>query len=113
MTLKPQPQNGGAGLIAFIRGVGQIDFNYALDPGVGIYIDDVYIPTLSSSFLDLMDLDRIEILRGPQGTLAGKNSIGGAIKLSPRSRAAPAPAISRSAMAHTARSSRAAWPTSA
>ncbi len=81
VTLKPQPQNGGAGLIAFIRGVGQVDFNYALDPGVGVYVDDVYIPTLSSSMLDLMDLERIEILRGPQGTLAGKNSIGGAIKL--------------------------------
>ena len=81
VTLRPQPQNGGSGLIAFIRGVGQTDFNYALDPGVGVYIDDVYIPTLSSSLLDLMDLDRVEILRGPQGTLAGKNSIGGAIKL--------------------------------
>ncbi len=80
-TLRPQPQNGGSGLIAFIRGVGQTDFNYALDPGVGIYVDDVYIPTLSSSLLELIDLDRVEILRGPQGTLAGKNSIGGAIKL--------------------------------
>jgi iron complex outermembrane receptor protein len=81
VSLRPQPQNGGSGLIAFIRGVGQVDFNYALDPGVGVYIDDVYIPTLSSSLLELMDLERIEILRGPQGTLAGKNSIGGAIKL--------------------------------
>jgi iron complex outermembrane recepter protein len=81
VSLRPQPQNGGSGLIAFIRGVGQTDFNYALDPGVGVYIDDVYIPTLSSSLLELMDLDRIEILRGPQGTLAGKNAIGGAIKL--------------------------------
>ena len=81
VTLRPQPQNGGAGLIAFIRGVGQTDFNYALDPGVGIYVDDVYIPTLSSSLLELMDLNRVEILRGPQGTLAGKNAIGGAIKL--------------------------------
>ncbi|MGC1269503.1 MAG: TonB-dependent receptor [Croceibacterium sp.] len=81
VTLRPQPQNGGSGLIAFIRGVGQTDFNYALDPGVGVYIDDVYIPTLSSSLLELMDLERVEILRGPQGTLAGKNAIGGAIKL--------------------------------
>ena len=81
VSLRPQPQNGGSGLIAFIRGVGQVDFNYALDPGVGVYIDDVYIPTLSSSLLELIDLERIEVLRGPQGTLAGKNSIGGAIKL--------------------------------
>ncbi len=81
VSLRPQPQNGGSGLIAFIRGVGQVDFNYALDPGVGVYIDDVFIPTLSSSLLELMDLERVEILRGPQGTLAGKNSIGGSIKL--------------------------------
>ena len=81
VSLRPQPQNGGTGLIAYIRGVGQTDFNYAVDPGVGIYVDDVYIPTLSSSLLELMDLDRVEILRGPQGTLAGKNSIGGSIKL--------------------------------
>jgi iron complex outermembrane recepter protein len=81
VSLRPQPQNGGSGLIAFIRGVGQTDFNYALDPGVAVYIDDVYIPTLSSSLLELVDLDRVEILRGPQGTLAGKNAIGGAIKL--------------------------------
>ena len=81
VSLRPQPQNGGSGLIAFIRGVGQVDFNYALDPGVGVYIDDVYIPTLSSSLVELIDLDRVEVLRGPQGTLAGKNSIGGAIRL--------------------------------
>lgn len=41
VSLRPQPQNGGSGLIAFIRGVGQVDFNYALDPGVGVYVDDV------------------------------------------------------------------------
>ncbi|SFF89823.1 iron complex outermembrane recepter protein [Novosphingobium sp. CF614] len=81
VTLRPQQQSNGIGLIAFIRGIGQTDFNYALEPGVGIYVDDIYIPTLSSSLLDLMDLERIEVLRGPQGTLAGKNSIGGAIKL--------------------------------
>jgi iron complex outermembrane receptor protein len=81
VTLRPQPQNGGSGLIAFIRGVGQTDFNYALDPAVGVYIDDVFIPTLSSSLLELVDLERVEILRGPQGTLAGRNALGGAIKL--------------------------------
>jgi iron complex outermembrane recepter protein len=81
VTLTAQGQQNGSGLIAFIRGVGQTDFNFALEPGVGVYVDDVYIPTLTGSLLDLMDLDRIEVLRGPQGTLAGRNSIGGAIKL--------------------------------
>src|SRR5690606_32788014 len=81
VSLRPQPQNGCSCLIAFIRGVGQVVFTYALDPDVGVYIDDVYSPTLSSSLLELIDLDRIEVLRGPQGTLAGKTSIGGAIKL--------------------------------
>ena len=68
-------------MIAYIRGVGQTDFNFAVEPGVGIYVDDVYFSTLTGSLLDLLDLDRVEILRGPQGTLAGRNSIGGAIKL--------------------------------
>ncbi|HEX9805696.1 MAG TPA: TonB-dependent receptor, partial [Alteraurantiacibacter sp.] len=81
VTLKPQGQGGGAGLIAYIRGVGQTDFIYARDPGVGVYVDDVYIPTLQSSLIELMDLERLEVLRGPQGTLAGKNSIGGSIRL--------------------------------
>ncbi len=79
--LAPQAQANGSGLIAYIRGVGQTDFNFALEPGVGLYVDDVYLPTLTGSLLDLLDLDRVEILRGPQGTLAGRNSIGGAIKL--------------------------------
>jgi iron complex outermembrane receptor protein len=72
---------GGSAMIAFIRGIGQTDFNYALDPGVGLYVDDVYFPTLTGGLVELLDVDRVEILRGPQGTLAGKNSIGGAIKL--------------------------------
>src|SRR5690348_3420053 len=79
--LAPQAQANGSGLIAYIRGVGQTDFNFALEPGVGLYVDDVYYSTLTGSVLDLLDLDRIEILRGPQGTLAGRNSIGGAVKL--------------------------------
>jgi len=81
VTLAPQGQANGSGLIAFIRGVGQTDFNYALEPGVGLYVDDVYYPTLTGSLVDLLDLERVEVLRGPQGTLAGRNSIGGAIKL--------------------------------
>ena len=72
---------GGPSLISFIRGVGQTDFNPALEPGVGLYVDDVYYSTLTGSVLDLLDLDRVEVQRGPQGTLSGKNSIGGAIKL--------------------------------
>jgi iron complex outermembrane receptor protein len=81
VTLKPQGQELGPGIIAFIRGVGQTDPNFALEPGVGMYIDDVYLPTLTGSLLDLADVDRIEILRGPQGTLSGRNSLGGSIKV--------------------------------
>ncbi len=65
----------------YIRGVGQNDFNLALEPGVGVYVDDVYFGTTYGSAFDLLDVDRAEILRGPQGTLAGGNSIGGAVKL--------------------------------
>jgi len=81
VTLKPQSNIYGNSLAAQIRGVGQFDYNPAVEPGVGIYVDDVYYATLPGSILDLLDLDRVEILRGPQGTLAGRNSIGGAVKL--------------------------------
>ncbi len=81
VTLKQQGANFGPAMAASIRGVGQGDFNPAVEPGVGIYVDDVYYATLTGSVLDLLDLERVEILRGPQGTLAGKNSIGGAVKL--------------------------------
>lgn len=81
VTLAAQNQEYASGLIAYIRGIGQNDPNFAVEPGVGIYIDDVYLPTLTGSLLDLMDVERVEILRGPQGTLAGRNSIGGAIKM--------------------------------
>ncbi|RYG65918.1 TonB-dependent receptor, partial [bacterium] len=81
VTLKQQGATFGPSIAASIRGVGQTDFNPALEPGVGIYIDDVYYASLTGSVLDLLDLERVEILRGPQGTLAGRNSIGGAVKL--------------------------------
>ena len=67
-------------LIAFIRGVGQQDPLWGFEPGVGLYVDDVYIARPQGAILDIFDIDRIEVLRGPQGTLYGRNTIGGAIK---------------------------------
>lgn len=81
VTLRPAAASFGPAVVAYIRGVGQRDTNFGLEPGVGLYIDDVYLPTMHGSLLNLVDLDRVEILRGPQGTLAGQNSIGGSIKL--------------------------------
>ena len=81
VTLHPLGGSFGPAMGASIRGIGQFDFNPALEPGVGIYIDDIYYASLTGAQFDLLDLDRIEILRGPQGTLAGKNSIGGSIRL--------------------------------
>lgn len=74
----------GPSIGAFIRGVGQGDFNYNFEPGVGMYVDDLYHATLMGSLFQLVDLERVEVLRGPQGTLFGKNSIGGAIRLIPQ-----------------------------
>jgi iron complex outermembrane receptor protein len=67
-------------LTAFIRGVGQQDPLWGFEPGVGIYIDDVYLARPQGAVLDLLNVERIEVLRGPQGTLYGKNTIGGAVK---------------------------------
>lgn len=67
-------------LISFIRGVGQQDPLWGFEPGVGLYVDDVYIARPQGAVLDIFDINRIEVLRGPQGTLYGRNTIGGAIK---------------------------------
>ena len=65
----------------FIRGIGQPDALQTFDPGVGMYVDDVYYSRIQGALISLFDVDHVEVLRGPQGTLYGKNSTGGAIKI--------------------------------
>lgn len=76
------PFSGSSAVLsASIRGIGQDDFAMNLDPGVGVYLDGVYLARTIGANLDLPDVERIEILKGPQGTLFGRNTIGGAISV--------------------------------
>lgn len=68
----------------FIRGIGQRDGSAVLDPGIGVYINDVFIPRQDAQMLDTVDTQSVQILRGPQGTLFGKNTTGGAILVTTR-----------------------------
>lgn len=83
VTLRNSAAFGGSSsiLVSYIRGIGQNDFAFNLEPGVGIYVDGVYLARNIGANADLLDLDRIEVLKGPQGTLFGRNTIGGALNI--------------------------------
>lgn len=80
-SFRPAQAAYGNTMTAFIRGIGQYDFDQAFEPGVGIYVDDVYQPFMLGTQLDLIGVERVETLRGPQGTLFGRGSIGGVMRL--------------------------------
>jgi iron complex outermembrane receptor protein len=80
-VINPLGAGWGSTIAATIRGVGLSDNSLSFEPGVPIYIDGVYLGRPQGAILDLLDLDRVEVLRGPQGTLFGKNAIGGTVSL--------------------------------
>ncbi|MCJ1961480.1 TonB-dependent receptor [Novosphingobium mangrovi (ex Hu et al. 2023)] len=83
LTFANVPSNSGiaSNAAVYIRGIGQSDFAPTTEPGVGIYIDGVYLGRTAGGVFDLIDVASVEVLRGPQGTLFGRNTVGGAINL--------------------------------
>jgi len=81
LTFAASQNVGEAAGNAFIRGIGQEDFVAGSEPGIGFYLDGVYFARTSGTLMNLTDVERVEVLRGPQGTLFGKNTIGGAINV--------------------------------
>lgn len=76
-----RPTGGGSAVAVFIRGVGTGDYNFPTDPAIGLYVDGVYYSRTIGGLMSLVSIDRIEVLKGPQGTLFGRNTIGGAINI--------------------------------
>lgn len=81
LTNSSQLVGSPASLSGFIRGIGQDDFAVQFEPGVGVYVDGVYLARTVGANANLLDVERVEILKGPQGTLFGRNTIGGAISV--------------------------------
>jgi len=87
LTIEQQPSSLSAATV-FIRGIGNNEPSSVSEQGVGVYLEGVYLARAAGAVFDLIDLERIEVLRGPQGTLFGRNTIGGALQLVSRKPAA-------------------------
>lgn len=84
LSIRASDNGVSSALQAYMRGVGQFDFALTVDPGVGMYVDGVYLARTVGANFQLSDIEQIQVLRGPQGTLFGKNTIGGAINVTTR-----------------------------